>query len=173
GLAFVAAARGQLQRAAELASDALDRAGSWRLSEVPQGCGTHLALAWVNLHRGGLDQAAADVDRATDLARTRESLPWRILCGVLEAHVRAARGGREASEGIRLLRSVQQDIRGLRGAPFYKALTLGLEARLLLARGDSLEQMTGSLDRDGFPGRLEVAVVAARLLLRSARPEEA
>ena len=173
GLALVAASRGWLRRAGALATEALARGEALGMTDALETLGAQVSLGWVHLHRDELDLAAARADRAGDLVRRHGYLPGRVLWGILATMVLGARGPGGAADGLRRLRAVRDDLGGLRGAPFYRLSVLGLEARLLIARGDSLDQAFAALDREQAADEPQVAMVAARLLLLAGRPEEA
>jgi LuxR family maltose regulon positive regulatory protein len=178
GLALVAAAGGRLRRAAEIGSDAVAQAKARGRSEALESVGAQQALGWVHLHRDELDRAVVWLESAGALSRTFDSVPGRVLSAVLEARVLGARGPAGAAEGLRRLRAAWDDQRALRRGPFYRSLALGLEARLLVARGDGLEVALASLDREEqeeeeAPERPELAIVRARLLILAGRPAEA
>lgn len=173
GLAFVAAARGRLRHAAGLATDALGQADAAGLSDTLGTFGSRFALGLVNLHWDQLDLAAAHVERAGEVARAHGHLPGRALWGVLASRLLGAAGPAGAAEGLRRLRSAREDLEALRRAPFLSSFAWGLEARLLVARGEGPEAALAALDREEAADQPQVAVVAARVLLLAGRPEEA
>jgi LuxR family transcriptional regulator, maltose regulon positive regulatory protein len=170
-LALVETSRGNLRRAAELATEATTFADHRGWFDNVQTLGAHFSLAWAHYQWNELEVAETHLRRMEDGAVMDESA--RLSAAVLKALLFGARGAKGAEQGLRLLRGSLAGRNDARPLPFYLNSMLDLaEPRLLAARGDldGARKVLGRYDGNA-PDGLEVLL--ARLLLVDGDPEGA
>jgi LuxR family maltose regulon positive regulatory protein len=138
-LAIVHALRGELTRAAELSSRAVELAEQCGLREGPGAASAQLVAAACSYQRGQFERATCLLKHAAAAADTAEA-PVRVAVGLLQA-LTLATAGHDAAAGASLkLRAIRSGLTD--GEPASGFLRLALEyaePRVLMAAGELAE----------------------------------
>jgi MalT-like TPR region len=134
-LALAEVLNGRLTRAADLATEVLDDAGSRGWPPSPSLACAELALAGVCLHREDLAGAGNRLHRAARTARAVGDRPTRLAIALAEVWLSFCCGSQDAAGGLDSLRDAMARLPGGR-LPLLAAAARRIEARLLAATGD-------------------------------------
>jgi LuxR family maltose regulon positive regulatory protein len=173
-LAITHLLRGELIRAEELSSRAVEIAEQRGWCEGPAAACAYLAAAAGAYHRGEFERAEGLLARAANVADTVEA-PVRLATGLLQALALAAAGPRSAARGALKLQAIRAELADGEPLPDFLGVALeDVEPRVLIAAGD-LERARATLRdaRARDPERAELLVRQASIELRDGELEQA
>lgn len=164
-LAVVHVLRGELTRAAELSSRAVELVEQRGWHEGPGAAGAHLAAAACSYQSGQFERAATLLTHAAAAADTAEA-PVRVAVGLLQA-LTLATAGHDAAAGATLkLRAIRSELAAGEPAPGFLRLALEYaESRVRMAAGELTEA------RQALAQARKQAPECAALLVRQASIE--
>lgn len=164
-LAVVQVLRGELTRAAELSSRAVELAEQRGWHDGPGPVGAQLAAAACSYQRGQFERAAGLLAHAAAAADTAEA-PARVAIGLLQA-LTLATAGHEAAAGASLkLRAIRSELADGEPAPDFLRLALEYAEPRVLVAADELAEARQALVRSR-----KRAPECAALLVRQASIE--
>jgi LuxR family transcriptional regulator, maltose regulon positive regulatory protein len=173
-LAVVHALHGELTRAEELSSQAVELAERRGWCEGPAAACASLAAAAGAYQRGEFERAEGLLTRAATAADTAET-PVRLAVGLLQALTLAATGASSAARGALKLRAIRAELADGEPAPDFLLTALeDVEPRVLMAAGET-EQAHAALavSRARAPERAELLVRQASIELHDGEPGRA
>jgi LuxR family maltose regulon positive regulatory protein len=173
-LALVHLLNGELNRAEELSSQAVELAEQGGWCDGPATACAYLSSAVGAYERGEFERAEGLLARAATAAATAET-PVRLATGLLQALALAAAGPRSAARGVLKLRAIRAELADCDPTPSFLAAALeDVEPRVLIAAGD-LEQAAAILAaaRERGPQRVELLIRQASIDLRAGELEQA
>jgi LuxR family maltose regulon positive regulatory protein len=161
-LAAVHLLRGELTRAQELSTYAVELAERRGWCEGPAAATAQLAAGTCAYRRGEFERAEGLLARAADAAQTAEP-PVRLAVGVQQALTLATAGERSAARGVLKLSAIRSELADGAPAPgFLERALAAAEPRVLMAAGE-VEQAHATL-----AAALERSPDSAELLVRQA-----
>ncbi|MFI5003549.1 MAG: LuxR C-terminal-related transcriptional regulator [Solirubrobacterales bacterium] len=171
-LAIVHLLRGELARAEELGSEAIQLAEQRGWHEGPAAACAHLAGAAVAYRRGEFERAEGLL--AHTAADTAEA-PVRHATGLLQALALAAAGPRSAAHGALKLRAIRAAATEGEPTPMFVRIALqDAEPRVLAAAGEIAQARAVLAEsRAQLPACPELLVRQAALELQAGEPERA
>lgn len=173
-LAVVRLRHGELTRAEELCSRAVEVAEQRGWGDGPAVACAYLAAAACAYHRGEFEHTEGLLRNASVAADTAEA-PVRLAIGVLQALALAAAGPRSAARGVLKLRAIRaEQVDGTPMPVFLKIALADAEPRVLGAAGE-FEQARSTLAeaRVDLPDCAELLVRQASLELHEREFEQA
>jgi LuxR family transcriptional regulator, maltose regulon positive regulatory protein len=174
-LAIVHLLSGQLNRAEELSSQAVELAERRGWCEGPASACAYLASAVGAYQQGEFERAEGLLDRAAAAADTAEA-PVRLATGLLQTLALAAAGPRSAARGALKLRAIRAELAdgGDPTSDFLRVALEDVEPRVLMAAGDP-EQARATLAaaREREPQRVELLIRQASIDLHDGELEQA
>jgi LuxR family transcriptional regulator, maltose regulon positive regulatory protein len=173
-LAIVHLQRGELSRAEELSSRAVELAEQRGWCEGPAAACAYLASAASAYQRGEFERAEGLLAAAATAADTAEA-PVRLATGLLQALTLAASGPRSAARGALKLRAIRAELADSNFVAAYLGIALEhVELRVLMAAGE-VEQARAALTqaRERLPACAELLVRQASIELRDGELEQA
>ncbi|MCW2978227.1 MAG: ATP-dependent transcriptional regulator, MalT-like, LuxR family [Actinomycetia bacterium] len=172
-LALLEAVRGRLQHSEARAEEALAFAAARCRSDEPQVVSAHNALAWVMYEWNELQAAADHASLALQASRRLGDRFEEVFATHVSALVDAAAGPRGVGRGLRRLRGLAAELDGWQTPRLLQLLFAASEARLLAARGGTVEAWRALGDEPGLDETLLAGAVRARLHLQEGHPWEA
>jgi LuxR family transcriptional regulator, maltose regulon positive regulatory protein len=174
-LAIVHLLGGQLNRAEELSSQAVELAEQRGWCEGPAVACAYLSSAAGAYQRGEFERAEGLLDRAAGAADTAET-PVRLATGLLQALALAAAGPRSAARGALKLRAIRAELTdgGDPTSNFLRVALEDVESRVQIAAGDpERARATLAAAREREPQRVELLIRQASIDLRDGELEQA